>query len=1337
MALNPFSRYQPRPTTNWRPFPLRLAFLLPFTLICILLITLLELTLRACLPHGCPTFGGAESDPSTASADAAGDSAATLFVYNYLPTIITVLFGSLCAIVHHDAMRMEPWFQMSKPQGARPEESLLLAYSYMMPPYVPIAALKNRHYTVFTASLLVLISTLVLTPLTAGLFDNTFLTLAASDSTTHRLLRWSFNYPSEFDKYNDTIGSYSSRHEYLAYNHGWLNGSLPPFTTAEYALSPWAAAESVLDGTQEEGAWPAGRGVEMWTGETVLYEADLVCEEAIPNPFYVDGYGLFGYNLSSATTPYLSYPVWDVGLFNISSLDYPPELVNLSETGQIPVFDTWSYYKERERFQTGADWYALADLPTLRTPLTEEQTDVLKATAVFMWAQAPPPISPGYNISVVAELGKRLLPPRWSAIFCEPAYYSQPVTATVSMPSGAVENITRHGDRTVIPSANSSSVVGDLLRNLNNGLIRSEQQDPRYYDANGNLVGLGQLPQKPADSGSHLVRRFGGTEETMRVQAKSENLVQNGFPAFALHSVAGNDTLESLLDWQVLARVYGDALKLTFAMLCTDEWVLGRTEANATVVVERSWKVRGFAASVGWARGLQGVLAALAVMAAGLGLVGTRRRCELDGEPGSLGASLGVLERSEGVRELLVGVEFHRMSTVARMLRVAGMRYRLVLEEGMGPRVEVMKGGEGGVGEGVLVKLEEMEADEEKHREKAVWPVSTGSAIFFISFFAVMLGLVVVLWVFVGVDRGIPAPAPQSSIGYKFLFSYAPTLFGLSIEPLLVSLGSHLCMLAPYSRLLRGPTRASRSLSLDLDKSPPHFQLLRALRAKHWLVAALSAAILLSNVLAVALSALFTPNTGELVKSVTVDAPVSAAVTGGFEGKAMMEGHYTLYAALSASITVPNWTTEASYILPFALPDADANADPLAAVTARTISLSATVSCAPVERALIRALCAPTGIGPVHLNQSAPCMTKPIAGGNEAYIAIDDPCWPLEIDSSKSLAGARFIPPAGDALAWTAACPRTFFAAWAQQTADPLRPGNYSANVDVVALKCQAAEAASHVTVTVDHVGNVLTVADEQPLSVAEMTALYGAAGAGGGGDGDGAGGLMASYLNATYSAAMVGLISARALSWFNSHLALLYPAVMHPPAGEPLSHLPREGIERALEDVFRRLYVLTLRLSGDEILAVAAARVGGTVSRRRGMVDVGVGVLGVVGGLLLGIAAVVAAVYWCGAGKGEGVAHAPRSLVGVWAGVYGNLEAQQVVGAVRGASAAVRVRRVEGLGRRWGYGSLAEGVGGKGREGVFPYPEGQRKQRTDTAMTEGVTRAGTVHWLNWKGKGK
>lgn len=70
--------------------------------------------------------------------------------------------------------------------------------------------------------------------------------------------------------------------------------------------------------------------------------------------------------------------------------------------------------------------------------------------------------------------------------------------AVVAIPSGRVVNVTR---------ANSTSVLGNLLMNLDSGLIRRRQNDPRYYDSSDGGVGLGRMPQPPSLCGGLAARR--------------------------------------------------------------------------------------------------------------------------------------------------------------------------------------------------------------------------------------------------------------------------------------------------------------------------------------------------------------------------------------------------------------------------------------------------------------------------------------------------------------------------------------------------------------------------------------------------------------------------------------------------------------------------------------------------------------------------------------------------------------------------------------------------------------------------------------------------------------
>lgn len=117
--------------SNWQPWTLSAPFLQLFLCICILFAVFIEILLRASEGHQ----GFILSDPTASS-----------FVFNYLPTIIAVVFSLLWATVAHDYLRLEPYFQLSKPEGVTAKHSLLLDYSYAFPHLILWTAFKRRYF---------------------------------------------------------------------------------------------------------------------------------------------------------------------------------------------------------------------------------------------------------------------------------------------------------------------------------------------------------------------------------------------------------------------------------------------------------------------------------------------------------------------------------------------------------------------------------------------------------------------------------------------------------------------------------------------------------------------------------------------------------------------------------------------------------------------------------------------------------------------------------------------------------------------------------------------------------------------------------------------------------------------------------------------------------------------------------------------------------------------------------------------------------------------------------------------------------------------------------------
>ena len=99
-----------------------------FVAITLCLIVLLEYLSRISRHNGGIAF--AEED----------SSAMTTFAYLYLPTIVAVIYSLVFSWVDLDAKRLEPYLQTSRPQGAKPKDSIFLHYPFDFVAFVPYRA---------------------------------------------------------------------------------------------------------------------------------------------------------------------------------------------------------------------------------------------------------------------------------------------------------------------------------------------------------------------------------------------------------------------------------------------------------------------------------------------------------------------------------------------------------------------------------------------------------------------------------------------------------------------------------------------------------------------------------------------------------------------------------------------------------------------------------------------------------------------------------------------------------------------------------------------------------------------------------------------------------------------------------------------------------------------------------------------------------------------------------------------------------------------------------------------------------------------------------------------
>lgn len=91
----------------------------------------------------------------------------------------------------------------------------------------------------------------------------------------------------------------------------------------------------------------------------------------------------------------------------------------------------------------------------------------------------------------------------------------------------------------------------------------------------------------------------------------------------------------------------------------------------------------------------------------------------------------------------------------------------------------------------------------------------------------------------------------------QILESYIPTMLSTMIEPFWILVNRLLCVLQPFKDLWAGKAKPGNSISATYSSVPPQFVALRALKARHFILAMVCGAVFLANILTVSLPAIF------------------------------------------------------------------------------------------------------------------------------------------------------------------------------------------------------------------------------------------------------------------------------------------------------------------------------------------------------------------------------------------------------------------------------------------------------------------------------------------------
>ncbi|KAH6955319.1 hypothetical protein DER45DRAFT_489256 [Fusarium avenaceum] len=235
-------------TEGWKPLSLSTPILLAVIALTILLAIAVETIAQRSASQGglalSPTLGDM---PRYAK-----------FSYLYVPTIIAVFYSMIWSWVDLDVKRMQPWFELSKNNGATAENSLFLDYQYEFVGLVPFKAAKQKHWPVFFSGTAMVMVFWLLTPLQSALLGTDV--VAQNNSV-------SIGVRSQLIPVKEQVSRLDPEFLNNGYAVGWLNQPFPPFMTPKYALLPFHVDKD-----------PAPPGVQTnWTAETTKLSTELDC----------------------------------------------------------------------------------------------------------------------------------------------------------------------------------------------------------------------------------------------------------------------------------------------------------------------------------------------------------------------------------------------------------------------------------------------------------------------------------------------------------------------------------------------------------------------------------------------------------------------------------------------------------------------------------------------------------------------------------------------------------------------------------------------------------------------------------------------------------------------------------------------------------------------------------------------------------------------------------------------------------------------------------------------------------------------------------------------------
>ncbi|CAM1505123.1 Fc.00g107600.m01.CDS01 [Cosmosporella sp. VM-42] len=782
--------------------------------------------------------------------DAKSMPLSTTFSALYLPIIIAVIYSLAWNWIDLDFKRMQPWLELSKQGGATGQDSLFLDYPFDFVALVPFKAARRRHWAIFYSGTIMVLIFWLITPLQSSVIGTGPVLL--KQPTTILV-------PSKLSAVSAQSEKLDQGIPIISYAIAFLGQSYPGFATAEYSLLPSKPAES-LDSLGRVG---------NWTGITTKYWVDLDCWPAVASQGKTtDGTSQVfldsgtGYNASMFVSPtYLASAPYEMSYWGSQKIDRRDNSNDANASTQF--FVSWFNNTAQEQLKEN------------------------------------PKLPYVYNVS---------------AVFCEPHYYKQTVSATVRASDlGPIDGMTESisAPETLHESEFNSSAFGELL---------SETLDTTDW-FHSVKVALG-----PRMEALDLITGYDNSDSMQTVigfAIKGQN--------YTIDEYGDASKLE-----KAISPVYKSYFSLAIQQILTNDSNPTHNDGHADIDKYGVVVSRIFSAVV------EGMLCLVAVLTMLLYWSYRRSPIMLSHDPGWLGDLMGVIHSSEDVLEM-----FSNKGNLSdeKLLEACGQsRFRLVCgcQDNSGRTAVQLLDRKNWRG----ANVQQSDSERSGHYSP-IQPLSLRrpiGAVFAVCLCAGAVTIAVLKQREVAL-KGLQPPSSNFEVNL-IVINFIPTGFATLVEPFWVLLNRLLGIFQPFHDLISGKPHersAQQCLRARYTAMPPQLALWPALKAKHYLLAAVSIIALLANVLAVGLGALFNELPVQAITPVPVISYKDAKVTNQsldrlystikLSGQntlitgAYGDPYYVAYANLTSGTPFQPWITEEFAFMPVNISTATASID--------------------------------------------------------------------------------------------------------------------------------------------------------------------------------------------------------------------------------------------------------------------------------------------------------------------------------------------------------------------------------------------------------------------------